>query len=221
MPVGRRVPLVIINPVQDAADLVAMHVQGVAQAIILRGIHDLPRVTRGDRRYKIGIHHTAFHHVDSGTVEIVLEPIRMKDMPVRVEAGSAQDALAANALVLEIMESVTDPRMGHAKPLKNFIKQHRHQSGLPVVAMDDVRVFVAFEHELESGTGKKSKALVIVSVTVENPPIEEVLIGMRLDEEAFAAMNEAEINAAMNGVIEPGDPKIFVRKPQIKALVVP
>ena len=88
------------------------------------------------------------------------------------------------------------------------------------MAMDNVGVLVAFEHELECCPAKKSKSLVIVPVTVENPPIEEVLIRMRFDEEAFAAMNEAEINAAMNAVIVPGNPQIFERKPQIEDLVV-
>src|SRR5258708_10715719 len=145
----------------------------------------------------------------------------MKEVLMPVEAGCAQDALAGKALMLEIMERVADARMGHANSLINFIKQYRHQSGLPVVAMDDVRVLVALEHELEGCAGKKRKALVIVAMAVKNPAIKEVLVRMRLDEEAFAAMNETEINAAIDGVIVPGNPKIFLGEPHIKDLVIP
>ncbi len=163
----------------------------------------------------------AFHQVDGGVVEIVLEAVLVKEVAVPVEAGRAQDVLPGDALMLEVVQRVTDPRMGHAQVLVHLVEQHRHQAGLPVVAVNDVRVLVALEHELQRGPAEESEPLVVIRLPVERAAVEEVLVGMRLDEEALAAVHEAEIDAAMDGVVIPRHPQVFERELQVEDLVIP
>ena len=162
-----------------------------------------------------------FHQVDGGMVEIVLEPVLVKEVTGPVETGRAQDMLPGDALVLEVMQSVTHPGMGHPHVLVHLVEQHRHQAGLPIVAVDDVRVLVALEHELECRPAEEGEPLVIIHLPVKRVPIEVVVVGMRLDEEALAAMHKAEIDAAMHGVVVPRHPQVFERELQVEDLVMP
>ncbi len=216
-----RVPDLVINAVEDAAHLAAMHLQGMAQAEVLGRVQDLPGVTGRDRGDEVGIDNAALHQVEGGVVEIVLEAVLVKEVGVPVQPGGAQDVLPGDALVLEVVQRVAHPRMGHAHVLVHLVEQHRHQAGLPVVAVNDVRVLVALEHELQRGPAEEGEPLVVIHLPVEGAAVEEVVVGMRLDEEALAAVHEAEIDAAMHGVVVPRHPQVFERELQVEDLVIP
>jgi hypothetical protein len=130
-------------------------------------------------------------------------------------------ALPGDALVLEVMQRVANPRMSHSRVLIHLVKQHRHQTDLPIVAVNDVRVLVALEHELQRGPAEECEPLVVIHLPVKRAAIEEVVMGMRLNEEALAAMHEAEIDTAMHGVFVPRNPQVFEREPQVEDLVMP
>ncbi len=53
--VDLRVPDLVINAIEDAADLAAMNLEGVAQPEVLGGVHDLPGVMGRNRGDEIGI----------------------------------------------------------------------------------------------------------------------------------------------------------------------
>ena len=108
----------------------------------------------------------------------------------------------------EVVKREADARVSHSKVLINFVKEHGHQSRLPIVAMNDVRMFVRFEHELERRAAKESEALDIVVVAVKDSAIEEVMMGVRIDEKTFQAFHESEIDVAMNPLVVVRNPKV-------------
>ncbi len=85
-----------------------MNIKCVAQAIVLRRIHDLPGITRRNGAHEIGIHDAAFHHVNGRVIEIVPKPVRVEKIAVPVEPRRAQDMLSGDSLVLQIVQGVTD-----------------------------------------------------------------------------------------------------------------
>src|ERR1039457_964890 len=204
-----RVPNVILDAIEDAADLGAMDLESVAQPEILGRVHDLPGVMGRDRGDEVGIDDAGFHQVNGRMVEIVLKPILVKEVGGPVETGRAQDMLTGDALMLEVMQRVAHPRMSHPRVLIHLIEQHWHQAGLPIMAVNDVWVLVALEHELQRRTAEEGEALVVIHLPVKGAAVEEVMVGMRLDEEALAAMHEAEIDTAMNGVLVPRHPEVL------------
>src|SRR6266446_842620 len=88
------------------------------------------------------------------------------------------------------------------------------------MAMDDFRMFVALEHELEGGPAEKRETLVVIALPVKHAAVKKIVAGMRFDEEAFTSVDEAEIGAAVDRVMVPRHPKILEREPQIVNLVV-
>ena len=96
--------------------------QRVAQAIVLRAVHDFPRIAWRNRRQEIGINDAPLHHIDGGWVEVVLQPVLMKEMAVPVQAGGAQDMLSGNTLMLQVVQRITYPRVSQANVLINLIE---------------------------------------------------------------------------------------------------
>src|SRR5215467_16036609 len=117
----------------------------MAEAKVLRCIHDFPRVSRGNGRDEIRIDNAALHHVDGGMVKVILKTLLAEKVAVAVETRRAEDMLPGNSLVLQVVQRVTDARMGHSEGLIYLVEQHRRQAGLPIMAMDHLRVLAAFE----------------------------------------------------------------------------
>src|SRR5206468_8145720 len=129
--------------------------------------------------------------VDGGTIEIVLQPVVVEEIAMPIQARRAQQMLSGNTLVLQVVERITNAGMDHAQALVDLVEQHRRQRGLPIVAMDDVRVLVAPEHELQGGPAEKGKALVVIPLAVKHPAIEEIVLGVWFNEEALAPMDKS------------------------------
>jgi hypothetical protein len=55
-----------------------------------------------------------------------------------VRPDRPQHVFAGQALMLEVVDGVADPLPVHAGVGVLLEQQHRHQPGLPVVAMDDI-----------------------------------------------------------------------------------
>ena len=96
--------------------------------------------------------------------------------PVRIEPDLPKNLFTRDALMTDVVQGVADARMSHAQALIHFVEQHRHQTCLPVVAVDDVRVLSSLVHELERSTGEESEPLRIIAVTVQFAPAEEVVV---------------------------------------------
>src|ERR1043165_181310 len=88
------------------------------------------------------------------------------------------------------------------------------------MAMDDVGMLVALEHELQRRPAEKGEPLVVIGVPVEETAIKEILVGVRFAEETLASVNEPEIHAAMNGVMIPRHPEVLEVRLQIEDLIV-
>src|ERR1043166_192217 len=88
------------------------------------------------------------------------------------------------------------------------------------MAMNDVRMFVALEHELQRGPAEKSKPLIVIGLPVKSTPIKKIVLGMRFDKKTFAAVNKPEINAAMDGIVVPRHPKVIERDSQVIDMIV-
>ena len=86
--------------------------------------------------------------------------------------------------------------------------------------VDDVRPLPAAVQELERRLGEEGEAHVLVGKAVIGAAVEEVLARMRVDEEALATVDMPEIHGAMDMVIEPGHPQIWVHDLQSPNLIV-
>ena len=92
--------------------------------------------------------------------------------------------------MLEVVKGVADARVGHAHVLVYLVEQDRHQTGLPVVTMNDFGPLAAFQHEFQRCPAEEGEALVVVLVSIKHAAMKEILIRVRFDEEAPAAMDE-------------------------------
>ncbi len=144
----------------------------------------------------------------------------MIEVRVAIQAGGAEDVFPRHALMLQVVQRVTDPRMPHPKLLINLVEQHRHEACLPVVTMDDVRVLVAFEHELQRGAAEEREALIVVVLAVERATVEKIVLAVRVNEEALPTVHKTEEDRAMDRAAIPRHPQILIRDLQPKNLVV-
>src|SRR5262249_22295600 len=124
MAVQLRIPNVVINPIEDSANFIAVHLQPVGQAVVVSLVHYFPGVMRRNRRDEVRIYDAPFHHVNARMVEIILEAIVMKKVRVPIESGPAEDMLASHSLMLKIVQRVTNPRMPHSQVLINLVEQN-------------------------------------------------------------------------------------------------
>src|SRR5260370_37885051 len=97
---------------------------------------------RRDGGYKVSVDNPGLHQVQRTRVEIIAHAIVVEIVLGALEAGSPQDIFAANALVLEIMNRVTEPRIPHSVKFVDLEEQHWDESGLPIVAVDDIRAAI-------------------------------------------------------------------------------
>ena len=138
---------------------------------------------------------------------IIQKPVVVHQVS-RVQTDLAQHLFAEDPLVPHVMQCKTHPRVAHAKGLVHFVKQHWHQRRLPVVAVDNVRMLVRFEHELQRRPAEKGEAFPVVMVPVKHAPVEKIAVGVRIDEKAFQAIHPAGIHVAMH-------PLVVIRHPQV------
>ncbi|OQB89622.1 MAG: hypothetical protein BWX86_02415 [Verrucomicrobia bacterium ADurb.Bin122] len=210
-PVGLGIPDVVIEAVEHAAELAAVGVEGAAEPLMLVGVEEFPRVARRDGGDEIRVNDAALEQVEHAGIARVLQAILGVEMRGAVEPGGTQDVLAGEPLVGDVVQGEADARMAQAGLLVELVEHHGHERGLPVVAVDHVGVFAGFQHELQRGFAEEGETLVVVVVPVVNAPVEEILLRVRLDEEALPSMHEAEVHGAMHGALVPRHPQILHR----------
>src|SRR6266571_1183709 len=218
--IGFRIPLIIVQPVENSAVLVVMKIQCPFQSVCLPAVFGLPGMARGDSGDEIRIDNPAFHQIESLRILVVPQAVVVEKMLGPMKAGGPEKELSANPLMAEIVDRETNAGMPHAQVLIDFVKQHRYKGRLPIVAMNDLRLLARFEHELEGGPAKKGESERIIVVSVNGSAVEEVVAGMRLDEKAFAPVHEAEPDRSGDAAVVPRNPQVFVGLGQPKNLVV-
>src|ERR1051325_2476318 len=199
------VPHIVINAVEDAAEFLLMNPESSLQAHPERSVANFKGITRRNGGDEIGIDDAALHQIYRRA--LVVEQSVVIHHRGRIEPRQSQNRFTVNALVADIVQSVADAGPRHAEMLINLIEQHRRERRMPIVAMDAVRVLIGLEHELQGGAAEKGEPLAVVRVPVEHAAIEEILRRMGFDEEALEALNEPEIDIAMDPLIEIGNPK--------------
>src|SRR4051794_12227853 len=98
---------------------------------------------------------------------VVLQPITLHEMR-RVESDLPQHVFASHSLVAQVVQRVTGARMRHAQMRIHLVEEDWHQPCLPVMTMDDVRVLVRLEHELERCPAEESKSFNVIVLTVNS-----------------------------------------------------
>jgi len=199
------VPHLVVETVQNPAELSLVEVQDVAEAAPLGARAHLPGVVRRDRGDEVGIDDGPLGEVECQGIRIVGQAIRGEEVLRPPEACHPQDVATDHALVGEVVDGVTNPLSIHAEPLVDLVQQDRHQGRLPIVRVDDVGPLASLVEELDGGFAEEGEALGLVGKAVEGAAIEEAIVVVRLDEEALAAMDEAEPHGAVHLAIGPGD----------------
>jgi hypothetical protein len=127
-----------------------------------------------------------------------------------IQANLAQNMFAIDTLVPEVVQCEADTRMAHAQALIDLVEEDGNERGLPIVAVDNVRVLIRLEHEFQCRAAEESKALNIVILAVKNFAIEKIVRRMRINEETFQPFHEPKVNVAMNPLVMVRNPKIAV-----------
>ena len=172
-------------------------------------VPDFLRVARGNRGDEIRIDDASFHEVDRPRPELIEQPVAVHELP-GVESHFPQQVLAPDPLVAYVVQRETHPRMMHPQLLIHLVEQHRHQGRLPVVAMNNIRMFVALEQELHRRPAEKSEAFSVIRVAVKDAPVEEIALRVGLDKEALQVIDHPEIDITMDRLVVIGYPQIPV-----------
>jgi hypothetical protein len=120
MPVNLRVPYLVVNAIQDTAELLPVDVKGMTQSVRQLGMSYLAGITGRHGGYKIRIDDAGLHEVNSGMIEVVLKPVRMKIIIRPVKSRGTQYIFSGHSLMLEVVQGITYAGMGHAITLVNI-----------------------------------------------------------------------------------------------------
>lgn len=107
------------------------------------------------------------------------------------------------------MQGVADPRTVEPQGLIDLPAQHRQKGGMPVVAVNDVRLSARFQQEFEDGPGEEGEAPRIVHLAVDASPPEEPVIGIGVDEAATDPVQGAGFDPAGQPLVVEGDPQLL------------
>ena len=162
--VGLRVEGIHIDAVQDAVQLVAVHAQHAVQTVAVVFGLDFLCIGGGNRGHRGGGHDRGLHQVDVA----VHGHKAGAEMRIVNAEHILQDLTAVAALVLDVV----DGEYGFDILIKRAGGEHqvvvyRHKRGLPVVAVDDIRLPVKVGQDLEHGLGVIGEALGVVILAVD------------------------------------------------------
>ena len=133
--VGGRVPHAVVDAVHDAPQLVAVVAQVILQLLaVFRGL-DLPGVGVAHGGDPVGVGQAALEHVGvpPGLLQSAhVEHLGGQPAPV-ADGGNVVDALEP-----QVMDGEHGLGAAHRRILEQGAQIHRHQRGLPVVAVDHV-----------------------------------------------------------------------------------
>ena len=200
--VGSGVEHLGVDAVHHAAELVAVAAQHVVESMGKIGVLDLVGIGAGDGAHPVGGENRRLHQVGAA-VEL------HGAFPVPGQAQHLVHKLVREpALVLHVVDGKQGAdglvllRAHIERP-----EEHRNQSGLPVVGMDDVWVPIQVQQGLQDGLGEEGEALAVVIVPVAAVPVEVVLIVNEVVLKLLALAHGAE-QAAVHAAPGQGDGEI-------------
>ena len=206
--IRRGIPDVVVEPVQDPGELVLEALQHATQAEALVGVARFPRVPRRHGRHEVGEDDGGLREVDHAGVPVVAHAVGRQEVVGTPEPGRRQDLGTGRPLVFEVVDGVAHPLILHPEALVQLEQERGDHSRLPVVGVDDVRPLAAAIQELQRRAAEERKPHGLVVAAVEGAAVEEQLIGVRVDEEAFAPVDEAEPHGAVHLSAAPRDPEV-------------
>ena len=107
------IPGAVVDAVQDSSEFRGVDVEDALESMPQRGGADFVGVAGGDGGHEIGEDDAGFHEVQSGGVVVVLRAVGLHEER-GIESDLAEDVLAGESLVTDVVDGVTDARMGHA-----------------------------------------------------------------------------------------------------------
>ena len=192
--VGRRVPGVGIDAVQNAGKHVRATAQDPVETLAVLRRLDLPGVARAHRGDGIGVIERALHVVDRA---LVAAKLARSVGDVRHAEDVVQDGIGVLALECDVM----DREHGlHAliqrEPLVELAEEHRCEGGVPVVAMEHVALEALGQvlQALGHGLREEGEALAVIEEAIGVVALEVALV---IDEEVRDAVDDQALQAAV------------------------
>jgi hypothetical protein len=99
------------------------------------------------------------------------------------------------------MKCVTDPGVGQAVMLVDAVEKDWNETGLPIMAMNNIGMLVGLEQEFKGGPGEKCEAFRIIAIAVKPISVEKMFVRVGLDKKALQSLCKAEVNVTMNFLI--------------------
>ena len=124
------------------------------------GIHQLSGVGLGNGGDQIRSLDGALHDID-GVVHIQHAPV----LPGQTQ-HIVKEVGGCPALILHIVDGVHHSGLGEQRIVLG-LQEHRHKSGLPVVALDHIGDEVHGHQRIQTGLGEVGKALAVIVVAVD------------------------------------------------------
>ena len=154
------IPLRVIDAVQDATqNILALPQQAIHAATEFRRAN-LARIALAHRGQFIRVNNARF---DARPAAKILDALRLIIIPGQV--GQRIRFPGEHALIGEVVNREASARRSPPPSPNRFVEdEQRHQSGLPVVRVDDLRAPGQVSRELRHRLGKKDKARGIVGV---------------------------------------------------------
>jgi hypothetical protein len=174
MPVDLGVPYVVVNAIEDTAELLPMDVKCMTESVRQFGMSNLPGITGRHGSHKVRIDNAGLHEVHGGMIGVVPETVGVKIIIRPVESYGTQYKFSGHSLMLEVMQGITNAGMGHAITFIHIKEKHRDDTRLPIVTVDYIGMFVRLEHKLKGRPAKKSKPFRVIVMTVKNTSVKEV-----------------------------------------------
>lgn len=95
-------------------------------------------------------------------VEVVSKPIIIEEVRRPSQSGRPQDVLPSDPLMLEVVDRVANPLVLHTDVSVHLVQENRDERSLPIMAVNDVRKLVRFQHELEGRPAEEGEPRHIV-----------------------------------------------------------
>ena len=212
--IGSRVVALHIDAVEHAGNLVAALAHDAVQPVGEEG--HLQLVGIGGRHGVDGV------GAEDGALEQVHVAVHEDGAvigPAVVQSEQiSQGLLAVAALILDVVDGQHRPDGAVAvHPHAVVLQIDGHQSGLPVVAVDDLRPELHVVQHLHHGPGEEAEALAVVHVAVQIRPVEILLVVQEVPRHAVPLQGEQAAVA-----VAPGQVHIVVAEEvQLMAVALP
>ena len=200
--VGGRVKDIDVNTVQNAAQLILLLAQQAVQTVAEPRVEDLLRVGRADGGDLVCTLDGALHEVGAAVI--------LHNMGVT--CADAAGILENIQTILSLVGNVVDRehRLDAAELIQMAVVQVQvdgRQCGLPVIAVDDVRLKVGVEQHLQNGAGEERETFAVVIEAVQAAALEVILVVDEVKDNAVAlGLEQAAVLAApAHGHAEVGD----------------